>query len=35
MYMLRVVENRVLKRIFGPNRDDVTSGENFTLKSYK
>jgi hypothetical protein len=23
---LRVLENRVLRRIFGPNRDDLTGG---------
>jgi hypothetical protein len=25
-HRLRVVENRVLRRIFGPNRDEVTGG---------
>jgi hypothetical protein len=25
-YRLRVFENRVLRRIFGPRRDDVTGG---------
>ena len=29
---LRVFENRVLRRIFGPKRDKVTeSGENYTM----
>jgi hypothetical protein len=26
-HRLRVFENRVLKRIFGPKRDEVTGGE--------
>jgi hypothetical protein len=30
---LRVFENRVLKRIFGPKRDEVT-GENCIRKSF-
>jgi len=31
---LRVFENRVLRRIFGPKRDDVTgSGENYIIRS--
>jgi hypothetical protein len=30
-----VFENRVLMRIFGPKRDEVTgSGENFILRSF-
>jgi len=32
--MLRVSENRVLRRIFGPKRDEVTgSGENYAKMS--
>jgi hypothetical protein len=32
--MLWVVENRVLKRMFGPKRDKVTGGrENYIMKS--
>jgi hypothetical protein len=43
-YILRVFENRVLRRIFGPKRDEVTGGwrklhneelHNLTLKSKK
>jgi hypothetical protein len=31
---LRVFENRVLRRIFGPKRDEVTgNGENYIMKS--
>jgi hypothetical protein len=31
---LRVFENRVLRRIFGPKRDEVTgNGENFIMRS--
>jgi hypothetical protein len=31
---LRVYENRVLRRIFGPKRDEVkVSGENYIMKS--
>jgi hypothetical protein len=30
---LRVFENRVLRRIFGPKRDEVTSGENYIMRS--
>ena len=31
---LRVFENRVLKRVFGPKRDEVTgNGENYTMRS--
>jgi hypothetical protein len=26
IYILRVFENRVLRRIFGPKRDEVTGG---------
>jgi hypothetical protein len=33
-HRLRVFENRVLKRIFGPRRDEVTgSGENHIMRS--
>jgi hypothetical protein len=32
---LRVSENRVLRRIFGPKRDDVTrNGENYIMRSF-
>jgi hypothetical protein len=32
---LRVFENRVLRRVFGPKRDEVTgSGENFIVRSF-
>jgi len=32
--MLRVFENRVLRRIFGPNRDEEQgSGENYIMRS--
>ena len=32
--MLRVFENRVLRRISGPKRDEVTgSGENYIMRS--
>jgi hypothetical protein len=32
--MLKVFENRVLKRIFGPNRDEVRGiGENYIMSS--
>jgi hypothetical protein len=32
---LRVIESRVLRRIFGPKRDEVTgSGENYIMKSF-
>jgi hypothetical protein len=27
-----VFENRVLRRIFGPKRDEVTAGENCTVR---
>ena len=32
---LRVFENRVLRRVFGPKRDEVTQGniENYIMKS--
>jgi hypothetical protein len=30
---LRVFENRVLRRIFGPKRDQAGSGENYIIKS--
>ena len=31
---LRVFENRVLRRVFGPKRDAVTgNGENYIMKS--
>jgi hypothetical protein len=31
---LRVFENRVVRRIFGPKRDDVTgNGENYIMRS--
>jgi hypothetical protein len=31
---LRVTENRVLRRIFGPKRDEVTgNGENYIMRS--
>jgi hypothetical protein len=31
---LRVYENRVLRRIFGPKRDEVTgNGENYIMRS--
>jgi hypothetical protein len=31
---LRVFENRVLRRIFGPKRDEVTRiGENYVMRS--
>jgi len=33
-HKLRVFENRVLRRIFGPKRDEVTgSGENYVTSS--
>jgi hypothetical protein len=32
---LRVLENRVLRRIFGPKRDEVTgSGEDYIKRSF-
>jgi len=31
---LRVFENRVLRRVFGPKKDEVTgNGENYTMRS--
>jgi hypothetical protein len=31
---LRVFENRLLRRIFGPKRDEVTgNGENYIMRS--
>ena len=30
---LRKCENRVLRRIFGPARDEVTGGENYIMKN--
>jgi hypothetical protein len=34
-FRLRVSENRVLRRIFGPKRDEETgSGENFIMESF-
>jgi len=30
---LRVFEIRVLRRIFGPKMDEVTSGENYIMRS--
>jgi hypothetical protein len=33
-YRLRVIENRILRRIFGPNRDEVT-GEWRKLQNEK
>jgi len=31
---MRVFENRVLRRIFGPKRDEVTrNGENYIMRS--
>jgi hypothetical protein len=33
---LRVFENRVLRRIFGPKRDEVTGvGENCIMRNFK
>jgi len=33
--MLRVNENRVLRKIFGPKRDNVQgSGENYIMRSF-
>ena len=32
---LRVFENRVLRRVFGPKRDEVTgNGENYIMRSF-
>jgi hypothetical protein len=33
-HRLGVFENRVLRRIFGPKRDEVTNGENCIMKSF-
>jgi hypothetical protein len=34
-HRLRVFENRVLRRIFGPKRDEVTgNGENCIMRSF-
>jgi hypothetical protein len=34
-HRLRIFENRVLRRIFGPKRDEVTgSAENFIMRSF-
>jgi hypothetical protein len=34
-YKVRVFENRVLRRIFGPKREEVTgNGENFIMRSF-
>jgi hypothetical protein len=33
-FRLKVFENRVLRRVFGPNRDEVTgNGENYIIRS--
>jgi hypothetical protein len=32
-HTLRVSENRVLRRIFGPERDEVTGGQNCIIRS--
>jgi hypothetical protein len=35
MGVLRVFENRMLRRIFGPKRDEVTGGgENYIMRSF-
>jgi hypothetical protein len=35
IYRLRVFENRVLRRIFGLKRDEVTEvGENYIMRSF-
>jgi hypothetical protein len=31
---LRVFENMVLRRIFGPKRDEITSGEDYITRSF-
>jgi hypothetical protein len=31
---VRVFENRVLRRIFGPKGDEVTVGENCIMRSF-
>jgi hypothetical protein len=33
-HRLRVFENRLLRRIFGLKRDEVTSGENYITRSF-
>jgi len=34
VHRLRVFENRVLRRVFGPKRDEVTgNGENYIMRS--
>jgi hypothetical protein len=33
-HKLRVLENRVLRRIFGSKRHEVTGGENYVTKSF-
>jgi hypothetical protein len=34
-HRLKILENRVLRRIFGPKRDGVTGGgENYTTRSF-
>jgi hypothetical protein len=33
-YRLRVFENRVLRRIFGPKRDEVTGEQRCTMRSF-
>jgi hypothetical protein len=33
-HRLRVFENRVLRRIFGPKRDEEESGENFIMMNF-
>jgi hypothetical protein len=30
---LRVFENRVLRGVLGPKRDEVTNGENYIMRS--
>jgi hypothetical protein len=35
-HSLRVFENRVLRKVFGPKRDEVTGGgENCVMRSFK
>jgi hypothetical protein len=31
---LRVFENKILRRIFGPKRDEKGSGEGFTIRNF-
>jgi hypothetical protein len=33
-HRLKVFENRVLRRIIGPKRDEVTVGENWIMRSF-